>query len=205
LTSLVTLIGTATQPIEDASCFLAHTLPIFVTSFPASAIVSDSTVEFPNVESLFDPSADVPPGFARSYVNGSIDAGADYLAIDYANAGFGRFATGFKNNLVFTFSAPIALQITDVLIDPSTTLGLTPERVTFDGNELTVNFRGLFYNRNSFVRLNLTTVAASEPDDSTVPDSGRAAVPEPSSVLTLGILALAGSILKQRTKRKALQ
>jgi hypothetical protein len=61
-----------------------------------------------------------------------------------------------------------------VLIDPSTTLGLTPDRVTFDGNELSVNVRGLFFNRNSFVRLNLNTVAASEPDDTTVPDSGAA-------------------------------
>jgi len=76
---------------------------------------------------------------------------------------------------------------------------------SFDGNELTVNVRGLFFNRNSFVRLNLSTVAASEPDVSTVPDSGGAAVPEPSSVLSLGIVALAGTLLKRRTKRKALQ
>jgi hypothetical protein len=57
----------------------------------------------------------------------------------------------------------------------------------------------------SYFRLNLSTVAASEPDGSTVPDSGRAAVPEPSCVLSLGIVALAGTILKRRTKRKALQ
>jgi len=37
-----------------------------------------------------------------------------------------------------------------------------------------------------------------------MPDSG-VAVPEPSSVLTLGIVALAGTILKRHTKRKALQ
>lgn len=75
---------------------------------------------------------------------------------------------------------------------------------SFDDNELSVNVPGLFFNQNSFVRLNLSTVAASEPDDSTVPDSG-VAVPEPSSVLSLGIVALGGTILKRRTKRKALQ
>ena len=93
-----------------------------------------------------------------------------------------------------------------MLIDPSTTLGLTSDRVTFDGNELTVNVRGLSYNRNSFVRLNLSTVAASEPSepDVNVPDSD-VAVPEPSSVLSLGIVALAGTILKRRTKSKAPQ
>ncbi|MBE9126316.1 MULTISPECIES: PEP-CTERM sorting domain-containing protein [unclassified Coleofasciculus] len=173
------------------------TSELLVSPFPASAIVSESAVEFPNAQSLGS-----VPGF--SIVNVAIDAGADYLELDYPNAGFGRFSNTFKNTYVFTFSAPVALQITEVLIDPSTTLGLTPDHVTFDGNELSVNVRGLSYNRNSFVRLNLSTVAASEPDGSPVPDSG-VAVPEPSSVLSLGILALAGSILKWRTKRNALQ
>ena len=173
------------------------TSELLVSSFPVSAIVSESAVEFPNAQSLGS-----VPGF--SIVNVAIDAGADYLELDYANAGIGAFANTFKNSYVFAFSAPVALQITDVLIDPSTTLGLTPDRVTFDGNELSVNVRGLFFNRNSSVRLNLSTVAASEPDVSTVPDSG-VAVPEPSSVLSLGLVALAGTIFKWRTKRKALQ
>ncbi len=154
-------------------------------------------MEFPNVASLFDPSTGVPPGFARSLVDVSIDAGADYLAIDFDNAGFNTFARGFQNTYVFTFTAPIALQITDVLIDPRTTLGLTSDRVTFNGNELFVNVQGLSYNPNSFARINIS--------GTTVPDSGAAAVPEPSSVFSLGIVALAGTILKRRTKRKALQ
>jgi len=195
----VTLVGSELRLGSEIQ--RTPTSELLVNSFPVSAIVSESAVEFPNARSLFDP--DDFPGFF--IVNSAIDAGADYLEIDYANAGFGRFANTFKNNYVFTFTAPIALQITDVLIDPSTTLGLTPDRVTFDGNELSVNVRGLLYNRNSFVRLNLSTVAASEPDDTTVPDSGGAAVPEPSSVLSLSIVALAGTILKRRTKRKALQ
>jgi hypothetical protein len=175
------------------------TSELLVNSSPVSAIVSESAVEFPNVRNSF---GSVPE---FSIVNVAIDAGADYLELDYANAGIGRFANTFKNSYVFAFSAPLALQITNVLIDNSTTLGLTPDRVTFDDNELSVNVRGLSYNRNSFVRLNLSIVAASEPDDSTVPDSGAVAVPEPSSVLSLGIVALAGTILKRRTKRKALQ
>lgn len=185
------------------------TSQLFTTSFPASAIVSESTVEFPNVESLFDPSVGVPPGFARSLVDVSIDAGADYLAIDFDNAGSSRFATGFKNTYVFTFTAPVALQITSVLIDPSTTLGLTPDRVTFNGSELFVNVQGLFFNRNSLARLNLSTITASEPDvgilpdsvlpDSVLPDSSTAAVPEPSSMLLLGSAALVGTIFKRYT------
>lgn len=170
------------------------TSQLFVTSFSASAIVSESTVEFPDVESLFDPSAGVPPGFARSLVDVSIDAGSDYLAIDFDNAGFGRFATGFQNTYVFTFAAPTALQITDVLIDPQTTLGLTPNRVTFDGNELFVNVQGLSFNSNSFARINLNGI--------TDPDSdATAAVPEPGSALALGIVAVAGTMFKRHTSR----
>ncbi|AFZ21960.1 PEP-CTERM sorting domain-containing protein [Allocoleopsis franciscana] len=176
------------------------TSELLVNSFPASAIVSESAVEFPNAQSLGS-----VPGF--SLVNVAINAGADYLAIDFDNAGIGTFANTFKNSYVFAFSAPVALQITDVLIDPSTTLDLTSDRVTFDGNELSVNVQGLRFNSNSFARLNLSTVAASEPSepDVSVPDSGAVAVPEPTSVLSLGIVALAGIILKRRTNRKALQ
>jgi len=43
------------------------TSQLFVTSFPASAIVSESTVEFLNVASLFDPSTGIPPGFANAW------------------------------------------------------------------------------------------------------------------------------------------
>lgn len=194
----LTLVGSELKLRTHAQS--TSTSQLFVTSFPASAIVSDSTVEFPNVESLFDPSVGVPPGFARSLVDVSIDAGADYLAIDFDNAGFSRFARGFQNTYVFTFTAATALQITGVLIDPQTTLGLTPDRVTFNGNELFVNVQNLPFNPNSFARINLSTVAASEPN---VPPT--AAVPEPSSVFSLGILALAGTILKRRTKRNAFQ
>ncbi|MGB3558217.1 MAG: PEP-CTERM sorting domain-containing protein [Geitlerinemataceae cyanobacterium] len=149
------------------------TSQLFVTSFPASAIVSESTIEFSNVASLFDPSSGVPPGFARSLVDVSIDAGADYLAIDFDNAGSNRFARSFQNTYVFTFTSPTALQITDVSIDPSNTLGVTPDRVTFAGNELFVNVQGLSFNPNSFARVNLSGTTSGT------------AVPEPSTTLAL--------------------
>jgi hypothetical protein len=179
---------------------------LFITSFPASAIVSESAVEFPNVASLFDPSTGVPPGFARSLVDVAINAGADYLEIDFDNARSSRYATGFKNTYVFTFTAPVALQITNVLIDPSTTLGLTPDRVTFNGSELFINVQGLFFTPSTFARVNLSTIAASDPNvdiipdpDVDVPGSDSAAVPEPSSALLLGSAALVGTIFKRYT------
>jgi hypothetical protein len=154
------------------------TSQLFTNSFPVSAIVSESAVEFPNAASLF---GNIAPGFFT--VNGSIDVGADYLKLDYANAGFGTFANTFKNTVVFTFTAPIALQITNVLIDPSTTLGLTPDHVTFEGNQLFVNVSGLPYNPNSVARINLS--------GTTTPDPNPAVVPEPATMLGI---ALAGGL-----------
>ncbi len=178
------------------------TSQLFVTSFPASAIVSESAVEFPNVASLFDPAVGVPPGFARSLVDVAIDAGSNYLEIDFDNAGSGSYAAGFKNTYVFTFTAPIALQITDVAIDPLTTLGLTQDRVTFSGNELFVNVQRLSFNRNSFARLNLTTVAVANPNPGTLPiTNGAAAVPEPATLLGI---ALAGSGFAYFKRRRSI-
>jgi len=200
----VTLVGSELKLRGETQ--LTSTSPLFINSFPASAIVSESTVEFPDVASLFDPSTGVPPGFARSFVDVSINAGADYLEIDFDNVRDSRYASGFKNTYVFTFTAPIALQITNVLIDPSTTLGLTGDRVAFDGSELFVNVQGLSFNPNTFARLNLTTVAASEPGadinpepDIDIPASDSAAVPEPSSMLLLGSATLVGTIFKRYT------
>lgn len=167
------------------------TSQLFVTSFPASAMVSESAVEFPNVASLFDPNVGAPPGFARSLVNVAIDAGSNYLEIDFDNAGSGIYATGFKNTYVFTFTAPLALQITDIAIDPRTTLGLTADRVAFSGNELFVNVSGLLFNRNSLARLNLNGVTLPDSDDGILPSpDNAAAVPEPTTMLGI---ALAGS------------
>ncbi|NET70305.1 MAG: PEP-CTERM sorting domain-containing protein [Sphaerospermopsis sp. SIO1G2] len=162
---------------------------LFVNSFPVSAIVSESAVEFPNAQSLFN--SNNFPGFI---VNTAIDADTDYLSIDFDNAGFGRFLSGFKNTYVFTFTAPIALQITDIVIDASTTLGLTPDRVTFDANQLFVNVQGLRYDSSSFARINLS--------GTTVPNPSPTTVPEPGSMLGLGILALGGTMLKRRNQPK---
>lgn len=200
--SAFSLVGSELRLRTEAQS--SSTSELFVTSFPASAIVSESVVEFSTVESLFDPTAGVPVGFARSLVDVEIDAGADYLTIDFDNAGSSRFASGFKNTYVFMFTAPVALQITNVLIDPLTTLGLTSDRVTFNSNELAVNVNNLLFNRNSFVRLNLTTVAvsdtASDPVPDIIPESDAAAVPEPSTMLMLGGATAIGALFKRHTR-----
>lgn len=163
------------------------TSELLTTSFPAVATVSESAVEFPDVSSLFDPSVGVIPGFASRLVNVAIDAGADYLEIDFTNAGFGRFATAFENTYVFTFADAIALQITETQLDPLTTLGLTPDRVTFADNELFVNVQSLRFTPSSFVRINLNGTLNPPFDLDPTPDPGLnpVSVPEPGILASL--------------------
>ena len=156
----VSLIGT-----ELSLSLRNQTTPsseLFVSLFPASAIVSETEVEFPDVESLFggDP---VPPEIG-AIADVAIDAGADFLEIDFTNAGFSQFASAFENTYVFTFDSAIALQITDATIDDSvTTLGLTPDRINFAGNELFVNVQSLSFSPTTLARINLNATAVPEP------------------------------------------
>jgi PEP-CTERM motif len=199
LSASFTLVGSELRLRTEAQS--TPTSQLFVTSFPVAAPVSEAAVEFPTVASLFDPSTGVPPGFARSLVNVAIDAGANYLAIDFDNVGSStRYASGFQNTYVFSFTAPISLQISDVAIDPSTNLGLTRDRVTFAGNELFVNVQGLSFNPNSFARINLDGVIGSDPGSDTGSDTS-AAVPEPSTMLLAGGAALLGGVFKRRRDR----
>lgn len=177
------LVGSELRLRVDAQAI--PTSPLAVTSFPVSAIVSESAVEFPDVASLFDPTAPNPIGF-DGLVDVAIDAGADYLEIDFDNAGSRGYATAFQNTYVFTFADAVALQITEATIDPLTTLGLTPDRVTFVDNELFVNVQSLDFNPSSFARINLSGTLTPSPDPDPV------SLPEPSTLAFLAGAALLG-------------
>jgi hypothetical protein len=180
------------------------TSQLFVTSFPAVATVSETAVEFPDVSSLFDPTVGVPPGFANSLVDVEIDAGADYIEIDFDNAGSIGYATGFQNTYVFSFADAIALQITEATIDPLTTLGLTPDRISFVDNELFVNVQSLDFNPSSFARINLSGTLTPPPDPdpdpspNPSPDPDPVSVPEPSTLAFLAGAAVLGLGLKRK-------
>lgn len=183
------------------------TSQLSITSFPASAIVSESAVEFPNVESLFDPNAPNPINFG-GLVDVAIDAGVDYLEIDFDNAGSRGYATGFQNTYVFSFADAVALQITGATIDPLTTLGLTPDRISFVDNELFVNVQSLPFNPSSFARINLTGTLnpVPDPDPDPNPDPGPdpspdpdpVSVPEPSTLAFLVGAVVLGIGLKRK-------
>ena len=172
------------------------------TSFPRTVTVADPGVEYPDVASLFNPGVTVPPGFASSLVNIAIDAGADFITLNFANsAPFTQFATGYQNTYVFTFNSAAAVGINGATVDTAvTTLGLTNSDLSFAGDQLFVNVENLTFNPSTFARIDLnvsggpaTTPSIPTPPNMPVvtPDmpvvTPNMPVPEPG---TLGVLAV---------------
>ena len=134
----------------------------FIVSFERTVVVGPA-VEYPNVASLFNPDTEVPPRFARSLVNTAINVGNDYVEIDFDNAGFNTFASGFENTLIFRFDRTAILEIKGAEIDNAvTTLGLEPSDIRFIENELFINVEGLSFNPSTFARVNIAVIPEPE-------------------------------------------
>ena len=118
-----------------------------------TATVAEPGVEFPSLASLGNSCS---PLYT---VNVDINAGDDFLEIAFANANSATFAHAFFNGYIFTFTSDAAIAFQSATINASvTTLGLTPSRVNFSGNQLFVNVADLPFTPTSFARIDLTTV-----------------------------------------------
>jgi hypothetical protein len=176
------LVGTELK--LDGLLQATPTSPTSTFTATVSAIVSETEVEYPNVNDFGITDTSVP-GFPTpvTTVPVAIDAGADFLTIDFGNtAPFNRFVPAFQNTYIFTFESGIAPLITSAVIDTGvTTLGLVPEDITFAGNQLFVNVEGLFFNTSTFARINLTASPGTTP----VP------LPAGGALMLAGLLGLA--------------
>ena len=164
-----------------------------------SAIVSATEIEYPNVNDfeLSDTTVEGFP-FPLTLVATSIDAGADFLSIGFADsAPFTQFAPAFQNTYVFTFADEVAPTITAATIDREvTTLGLEDSDVTFSGNQLFVNVESLFFNPSTFARINL----AAEVSPVTPPPTAPVPLPGALPLLIAGVASL-GFVSRRRTLR----
>jgi len=159
----VSLVGTELK--LDGLLQATPTSPTSTFTATVNAIVSETVVEYPNVNDFGITNTTVP-GFPspQTTVPVAIDAGADFLSIDFDNAGFGTFTPAFQNTYIFTFADVVAPLITGAEIDTSvTTLGLTRDDINFSGNQLFVNVESLSFNTATFARINLTAEAGVAP------------------------------------------
>lgn len=166
------------------------TSPPINTAFERTVVVSEPAVEFPDVASLFNPGSTPPPGFANSLVNTAINVGNDFITIDFDNVDtrFTNFASAFQNSYVFKFESAALVDIVGAELDASTNIGLDTSDLRFAGNELTVNFESLPFNRNSFARINLQVTG------------GPTRVSEPATLLSVALALGVLGLTRRRTK-----
>lgn len=141
-------------------------LKIIFQSSPSSTVetigsltetVVEPEIEFPSVNDL-DIAGD---GF--NLVDVSINAGGDFIEIDFSNVSSGRFSSAFENTYVLKFENDASVNITSAAIDSSvTTLGLAASDVRFVGNELFINVESLSFNSTTFVRIDLGVESESD-------------------------------------------
>lgn len=186
----ISLVGTELK--LDGLLQATPTSPTSTFTATVSAVVSETAVEYPNVNDFGITNTTVP-GFPspQTTVPVAIDAGADFLSIDFDNAGSGTFSSAFQNTYIFTFADAIAPLITGAEIDASvTTLGLISDDISFSSNRLFVNVESLSFNTSTFARINLSAEAGVTP------------VPLPAG-LPLMLSGLLGIGLLARRKRTA--
>ena len=158
-------------------------------------------MEFPSLGSL---SGELPPSYF--VVDLAVNAGNDFLEFDYDNAGSGLFGSAFFNGYRFTFDSAVAATITGATVNQGvTTNGLTDSRLSFSGNQLSVNVQGLPFNSSMFGRIDLAVEGGpggeGEPDaGSGGGDGGPEVVPLPATLpILISGLAVLGGLRRRRS------
>lgn len=97
---------------------------------------------------------DLGPGATGRTVKVSVDIGDGTIVFDYGDAGTGSFATSSFNGYVIELATG-DLTWASVEVDPSTTLQLDADRVSFDEKSIRVNVSGLQYSSSSKIVLSI--------------------------------------------------
>jgi len=143
------------------------------TVFQQTAVSSVNTIGFLTTAHVVEPGVEfsslaatevINPTLGLHVVDVAINAGDNFLDINFDNVSPAHFVSAFLNGYVFTFDSIVAAEITGATIDTSvTTLGLVPTDLAFSGNQLIVNVEGLSFNTSTFARINLTSVGGPAP------------------------------------------
>jgi hypothetical protein len=143
LTTLISILMLASGSIVAAQGFEENTIRL--------------TVDSPNIGNTaggpFDSvvGSHIEFGPSGSVVPVDIDFTSNTINLDYSSGG--SFASGTFNGYVFTDLNDTIPDIQDVSIDPTTTLGIDGNRVSFNQNQIFINVASLSYNSSSKIKL----------------------------------------------------
>lgn len=167
-----------------------------IWAFPASAGLLGHTVTveylFPNIGTVYGSNSFnvvVGPGFE---LNGfpvgdprtNVDISDTNILFTYNSSGTWN-STAF-NGVRFYDALGLIAPITSVTINPVTNMsGLTAARITFDGDNIWINWNGLSFGRDTIVSLDVGT-------------EGQAVIPEPGTSLLAGAGLLAFLLWRRR-------
>jgi len=149
--STVFFLSLAVNANHSYGGFLGNSirLQLVTTGYPtltADAVVGD-LVEFSEIDEDFDDD-DIPD------IN--IDLTDDTIAFDFSDVRmFNGFIRADFNGFVFSDALDNIPDFVGVDIDPSGTLRLKPEDITFTSDEIRVNVSALRYNRSTTAKLNV--------------------------------------------------
>ena len=134
---------------------------LFLEEFPFTTTVIDPGVEFPSADSLFGDFPRPPNSFV---IDTSIDAGPNYVDIDFDNAGFGLWAPWHRNEYIFTFDSALGLNLSNATVNQSLSTYSESELLfSTEGNQLFVGASGIPFDPSSFIRIEFDVEQSGEP------------------------------------------
>ena len=190
------------QPSQGARCIirgffmtrltlLAATAIATAFSAPASALLTGNSVGiqyiFPDITTVYQDlgsnlvGTDGPTAFPGYFDFSFTDATATTSAFQFASSWTTTSFNGFR---LYDFNNTIAA-FTSVTINPASNMtGLDASRITFDANNIYVNWNGLNFDSGTIVTLDI---------------NGGSAVPEPASwAMMIGGFGLVGAAMRRR-------
>ena len=177
LTLVVGILATVAAPVANAALLMGNTV-----SF---------TYLFPNISTVIGVPADgnyvvgagveIPNGFAVG--EGSLDISNSNILADFSSSG-GYGLALFHGFRITDVNGTIA-SFTSVSVDAITNMvGFDASRVSFDADNIWVNWQGLGFTPNTFVSINI----------------GGGTVPEPTSLALFAAALFAAGVLRRKAR-----
>ena len=179
LTLAVGITATVATPVANAALLMGNTVS-FTYLFPTISSVYGSGA---NGNYVVGAGVEIPNGFCCSF-EGALDISDSNILADfhssstYNNTSFNGFRITDVNSTIASFTSASVNAITNMV-------GFDASRVTFDADNIWVNWQGLNFDANTFVSIDI---------------GGGTSVPEPTSLALVAAALVAAGTLRRKAR-----